>query len=163
MSHHYHHPKTSMLLSEMDLIPITDTLVKKGSHTKILPALGIDFGTKFVGIALASTPIAQPLTIAANNDELLNYICTLIEDYQVKTVVIGLSENRTARLTRQFVARLATTITARIEYTDETLSTQVVRAKLQAGGRHLKPNERIDHYAAADFLQEWLESHKGMQ
>lgn len=160
MTHQLHRHSSSLSITEDDLVPISATPIKNGHRQKLLPALGIDFGTKFVGIAFAATPLAQPLTIAANNDYLLSYICTLIDDYQINTVVIGLSESKTAALTKIFTRRLALTVTARIEFTDETLTTQVVRAKLRAGGRHLKTDERIDHYAAAELLQDWLDEHE---
>jgi putative transcription antitermination factor YqgF len=139
--------------------PTKKTTMKRG-ETALLPALGIDYGTKFVGIALAAAPLAQPLTIAANNDHLLTYICTLIDDYQIRTVVIGLSERRTADLTHQFARHLKATVSARVVFADETLTTQVVRAKLRAAGRKIKPDERVDHYAAAEVLQDWLDSHE---
>lgn len=159
MAHHSRH-HSSMVLADTDLVPIQLKHVRQGRRTKLLPALGIDFGTKFVGVALAAAPLAQPLTIAANNEYLLNYICTLIDDYQINTVVIGLSENKTAALTKIFTRRLAATVSARIEFADETLTTQVVKAKLQAAGRRLKPDDRVDHFAAAELLQEWLDAHE---
>lgn len=162
MAHHAQH-HASMTITDQDLIPERDVPVestKKRRRADLLPALGIDFGTKFVGIALAVAPLAQPLTIAANNDYLLSYICTLIDDYQIETVVIGLSERQTAALTKAFARRLAATISARIEFADETLTTQVVKAKLRAAGRRLKSDERVDQYAAAELLQDWLDSHQ---
>jgi RNase H-fold protein (predicted Holliday junction resolvase) len=42
-------------------------------------------------------------------------------------------------------------------FADETLTTQTVRAKLRAAGRRIKPDERVDHFAAAEILQEWLD------
>lgn len=157
---HRAHKRIKPAMSDQDLLPIQLRHVSKGRKPKLLPALGIDFGTKFVGIALAAAPLAQPLTIAANNEYLLNYICTLIDDYQINTVVIGISENKTAELTKVFTRRLAATVSARIEYADETLSTQIVKAKLHAAGRRLRPDDRVDHYAAAQLLQDWLDEHE---
>ena len=159
MTHQYHTVASAQLRTE-DVDLRVGRPVRRGFYTDLLPALGIDFGTKFVGIALAAAPLAQPLTIAANNDYLLSYICTLIDDYQIKTVVIGMSENKTAQLTKDFKRRLAATVSAKIEYSDETMSTQIAKAKLRAAGRRLKPDERVDHYAAAELLQEWLDSHE---
>ena len=164
MAHKTHHRPASRSVGVEDLVPLSsaEKHIKVGRGSKLLPALGIDFGTKFVGIALAASPLAQPLTIAANNDYLLSYICTLIDDYQIHTVVIGISENKTAALTKVFAHRLAATVTARIEFVDETLSTQVVKAKLAAAGRRLKPDERVDHYAAAELLQDWLDEQEAL-
>lgn len=163
MVHQTRHHQASMELSEQDVVPHASTQVKKAHKSTLLPALGVDFGTKFVGIALAAAPLAQPLTIAANNDYLLSYICALIDDYQIKTVVIGISENKTAELTKIFSRRLAATVNARIEFADETLTTQIVKAKLRAAGRRLKTDERVDHYAAAELLQEWLDCHEDIR
>lgn len=154
---HARAPRASMAISPDDLVD-RPTIEPALSRREKLPALGIDFGTKFVGIALAASPLAQPLTVAANNEYLLSYICTLIDDYQIKTVVIGLSERQTAARTKAFADRLRMTISCTIEFADETLTTQVVKAKLKAAGHKLKEQQRVDHFAAAELLQDWLDA-----
>ncbi len=149
-----------MEITDQDLVALDEKKIDFSQRERLLPALGIDFGTKFVGIALAAAPLAQPLTVLPNNADVLSYICTLIDDYQVRTVVVGISENKTADLTRAFARQLAATVTVSIEFADETLSTQVAREKLRATGKRYNPNERVDHYAAAELLQEWLDSHE---
>lgn len=151
-------PKASMAISPDDLVERPDPIPVSEVQQDRLPALGIDFGTKFVGIALAASPLAQPLQVAANNDYLLSYICTLIDDYQIKTVVIGLSERQTAERTKAFARQLGTTISCDIEFVDETLTTQIVKAKLRDAGHKLKTEDRVDHFAAAELLQDWLDA-----
>lgn len=119
--------------------------------------LAIDFGTERVGLAISRIGFALPLTILSNTPELYEQLKLVIESNAITQIVIGLSEGAMAAQTKQFAEQLAKHTTLPIEFADETLSSQVVRAKLKASKR-AKPGQHIDHYAAAEFLQEWLDS-----
>jgi RNase H-fold protein (predicted Holliday junction resolvase) len=69
---------------------------------------------------------------------------------------VGLSENQMAEKTREFVTYLKRSVTVPIELYDETLSTKSVRNKLAEANRSQR--QRVDHLAAAEFLQEWLDT-----
>ena len=58
--------------------------------------LGIDYGTKRVGVALSdeSGAMAFPHIVLDNNEELLTKLESLIEDRNVKVIVIGHSLDR---------------------------------------------------------------------
>jgi len=121
-----------------------------------LKVLAIDFGTVRIGLALSYGTLADPLTIIPNDNQAISYICKLIMDYQVNTVVVGISENEMAKKSQQFVDRLRQVVSTPIILTDETLSTKTVRSKLAEQKKSQK--RPVDHLAAAEFLQEWLDT-----
>lgn len=129
------------------------------AQSKVVPAVGLDVGTSFIGIALATTPIPLPLTTIPANDQAVSYIGTLLDDYSLKTIVVGVSENRSAQVAQKFAQDLKNAYSPRVKiiYYDETLSTQIARSRLAAAGKKIGPKDRIDQYAAAFILEEWLE------
>lgn len=139
---------------------LAKTTHRPATSLPVLPALGIDFGTVRIGLALAVSPIVEPLTIIANSADALSYISAVVDDYAIATVVIGVSERRSAALATQFANQVKHTFGTRVRVAlaDETMSTQMARSRLIATGKKLKDKERIDHYAAACILEEWLDS-----
>ena len=57
--------------------------------------LGIDFGSKRVGVAVSddSGTIAQPLVVLKNSRKLLTEIETIIKEQKVEAIVVGESKN----------------------------------------------------------------------
>lgn len=136
------------------------------NHTRIL---AIDYGTKRVGLAEATSSIAQPLRVISNTSEefLFTELYKAILEVAPEVIVVGISENEMAEVTKQFVEKFQTylinkqlVVMPRFDFADETLSSVEVQAKLrQAGHRDLRLGA-IDHYAAAQFLQEYLDLHQ---
>lgn len=133
--------------------------LQEEAQSKVIPALGLDVGTSYIGIALATAPIPLPLTTISADDQAVTYIGTLLDDYVLKTIVVGISENRSAEVAKKFAQDLKKAYAPRVKiiFYDETLSTQIARNRLAIAGKKLGPKERIDHYAAAFILEEWLE------
>lgn len=119
--------------------------------------LAIDYGTQRIGLALSFASLADPLTIIPNDEKALAYICKLVDDYKITHILVGLSENQMAIKTQEFVTYLQRSVTVPIELYDETLSTKAVRNKLAEANK--SQQQRVDHLAAAEFLQEWLDTH----
>lgn len=122
--------------------------------------LAIDFGTRRVGVAISMATLAEPLTVLPNDQWLLDQLQQLIASHQVQQVVIGVSEAEMAETTRAFAAQLESALQSRVPmyFVDETLSSAETHAKLrQPGIKRSKRQGPIDHYAAASFLQDWLE------
>mgnify|MGYP005846734671 CR=1 FL=1 len=129
--------------------------------------LGIDYGTKRVGVAIATTFLAEPLVVLANTPQLLEELQQLIQERRPAVIVIGISEREMAEQTRQFAAQLEaylqqhTAEPPRIVFADETLSSVEVYEKLhQSGKRDIRQKGPIDHYVAAHILQEYLDLHQ---
>lgn len=122
-------------------------------------ALAIDYGTVRVGLALSIASLADPLTILPNDANLISNIIAICSENQVEVLVIGLSENEMAQKTKEFVSLLTAQTNLPISYVDETLSSHSVHKKLKTAKKS-KRSGNIDHYAAAEFLQVWLDEYQ---
>jgi putative transcription antitermination factor YqgF len=117
----------------------------------------LDYGLNWTGIAIATTPLAEPLKTIPTN-QILTTIPKLAKDYNIDALIIGISENKMAQATRQFSQKLKKIINLPIYLHDETLSSQESRCLLaQAGARQKKRQSKTDHYAAAAILQDFLD------
>jgi len=123
--------------------------------------LAIDFGTKRVGVAISRGTLAEPLQIIPHDDQLFAELLKIIECELVSEIIVGLSENHMADLTREFVDELRKHSQIPISFVDETLSSHTVHQKtLQGGMPQSQRRQPVDHLAAAEFLQEHLDSQK---
>lgn len=123
--------------------------------------LAIDFGTQRIGTAISHATLAEPLEIVPNNERSLLRICQLVAELKVEQIVVGMSEALMAEKTRIFTSELnqALNYSIPIEFVDETLSSVETHQKLRMPGiKKSKRSGPIDHFAAASFLQDWLDS-----
>jgi len=134
------------------------------SAPKLTRLLGIDLGTKTIGLALsdAGRSIASPLATLARGKfggdaELLG---ALIAKHTIGGIVVGLplkldgGESPRSQSTRAFAANLAKSLLLPVLLWDERLSTVAVeRALIEADVSRAKRAERIDKLAAAYILQ----------
>jgi putative transcription antitermination factor YqgF len=118
--------------------------------------LAIDFGTKRIGLATSQATLATPLKIIPNDSATFEQLQEVITSLAITQIVLGLSEGKMAEQIKAFAAKLAEHTDIPIIFTDETLSSHSVHSKLTAT-KHSKRREPIDHYAAAEFLQNWLD------
>ncbi|HYD35248.1 MAG TPA: Holliday junction resolvase RuvX [Vitreimonas sp.] len=122
--------------------------------------LAIDFGLSRVGLAVSYGTLAEPLKIIPHDDRLFATLAQVIVAEGVEQIVVGMSENEMAEKTRGFVEQLKTQLSLPIFMTDETLSSKTTHTKqLEAHLSLSKRQQPIDHLAAAEFLQEWLDEH----
>ena len=121
--------------------------------------LGIDFGLKHLGLAMAEGPLAEPLGEKkySRPEGLFNYLNNLIIEQQVDKIVIGLPEGKLAGSVKKFGKKLTELTGREVFFQDETLSTQEAKLKLVAA--HAPPKKRrLDHSAAAALiLQDYLD------
>ncbi len=118
--------------------------------------LAIDYGTVRVGIAVSAGTLADPLTVLSNDGQLFQSILRLCEEHEVSLILVGISENIMAEKTKIFVAELEKHTKLPIKFMDETLSSHSVHEKLQSAKKSKRSGD-IDHFAAAEFLQIWLD------
>jgi putative transcription antitermination factor YqgF len=120
--------------------------------------LAFDFGTRRIGVARSHATLAEPLEVLANDTELWNRIACLIREHQPVQLLVGVSEAEMAEQSRAFGTELGEKTRLPVTFVDETLSSNTVHAKL-AERQKGKAQYRgaIDHFAAAEFLQEWLD------
>lgn len=127
--------------------------------TPASPFLCLDFGLKHLGLAIADASLAKPLQTIPTN-QALSQIQSLVHQYQIKSIVIGLSEGKMAQLTRLFGRQLSQLTHLPIYYHDETLTSYDVRVKAaQAGIKKSRRQGKLDHFAAAAILQDFLDTH----
>jgi putative holliday junction resolvase len=121
--------------------------------------LAIDFGTQRLGLAISRGTLAEPLTIVDNNEELLEKLKEICEKEQVTQLVVGVSEGKMEERSRSFGIKLSEMLHLPLEFADETLSSYQVHQQQKELGKSGPLRTHIDHFAAATFLQEWLDTH----
>ncbi|MBI4817975.1 MAG: Holliday junction resolvase RuvX [Deltaproteobacteria bacterium] len=127
--------------------------------------LGVDYGSRRIGIAIADELGARPLeVIDKTKRDPIARIAELVRDYEVKTVFVGLPFRLSGRRgpevdrAQAFVDALAVAIPGTpIETRDEALTTYEAQRRMIDAG--LSPSERkakVDAWAAAVMLEEAL-------
>ena len=133
--------------------------------------LGLDFGSKTVGVAI-SDPLfitAQGIEIIRRKDEnhlrqTLSRIEALIEEYEVTEIVLGLPKNMNntmgvrAELSLDFKEKLERRTGLPVTMWDERLTTVAAdKAMMEAEIRRENRKEYVDMIAAVFILQGYLD------
>ncbi|MFZ1721144.1 MAG: Holliday junction resolvase RuvX [Microgenomates group bacterium] len=122
--------------------------------------LGIDFGTRRIGLALSFATLVEPLEVISYTDldSAIRRIAEVCAENFVEQVVVGISEGDMAEQTHSFISLLKSKVQLRLFTADETLSSQEVKSKMAGiGKKHSQANSGpIDHYAATVILEEWF-------
>lgn len=134
----------------------------------MLNYLGIDYGTKRIGLALNAFKLAEPLFVLENqitpekpivSDDALSKIAALCQEKKIEQIVLGISEAQMAEKIRIFANLLKEKIDLPIVLMDETLSSYEVGSRMKEAGFSLKKRQGpIDHYSAALILEDYLET-----
>ncbi len=148
-------------MTEPQIISLEELAGSLDAGTRLL---GLDLGTKTIGLALSdiSRTIASPLeTIRRTkftNDK--NKIAEISDNFQISAFVLGLplnldgTEGPRAQATRAFAANLTRQIDLPLAFWDERLSTVAAeRTLLEADASRKRRSEVIDKMAAAFILQ----------
>ena len=131
-------------------------------------SLGIDFGTRRIGLALSDPTgtLASPLPFLENSSprEVLAGLQELIQTHGVKTIVIGLPRNMdgtygpSAQKVREFITQIQPHLSAEIIPQDERLTTaQASRDLSQMGLSQKDLRKKVDSSSAALILQQFLD------
>jgi putative holliday junction resolvase len=132
-------------------------------------ALGIDLGTKRIGVALSNSEgtLATPFEVVARSGEPARdhlAIAALAEEVGAEALVVGLplsldgSEGPAAQRARAEAAQLGVATGLPIELWDERLTTVSADRDLIALDLDAKERRRVvDKVAAAVMLQAWLD------
>lgn len=134
--------------------------------------MGLDVGTKTVGVALSDELgwTAQAVTTlrAPGFRGYVEALSALIQEHGVGRVVVGLplnmdgSEGPRAEASRRFGDGLVKALGLPVEYWDERLSTAAVqRVLIEADLSRAKRKQVVDQAAAVWILQGWLDAQKG--
>ncbi|KKQ97681.1 MAG: hypothetical protein UT24_C0010G0017 [Candidatus Woesebacteria bacterium GW2011_GWB1_39_12] len=123
--------------------------------------LGIDYGRKKIGLALADSEsdLAEPYRVIRFNliEEAIKIIEKVVQVEQVGQVVVGISEGKMAEETKNFGKKLRDKLGIPVTFQDETLTTQdAQRLSIEAGIKRKKRKNLEDAYSAALILQDYL-------
>ncbi len=130
-------------------------------------SMGLDVGDGKIGVALTDPEgiLASPFTIIHRSDETkdIEAIDTIVKQYQVKTIIVGLPRSMDGSLGRQaekvevFVQRLHQNIEVPIEFRDERLTTVSANRLIRDASPRKKGKVEDDAIAAALILQGFLD------
>lgn len=132
-------------------------------------ALGIDPGTKRIGLAISdrSGTIASPFAVlqrGRSRQHLHGEIARIVREEEIEVVVVGLPVNMdgshgpSAKAAIADARRLATVVDVPIELHDERrTSVTAERSMREAGLDGVERRRRVDKVAAAVMLQSWLD------
>lgn len=122
--------------------------------------LGIDYGTKRIGIAIADleTRLAVPVgtVTVSSRDQALQEIEALVHERRVEEIIVGIPismdgrRTEQTRLTEKFIEKLRKTVTIPIHVQDERLTT----ALASQGGTD---RATLDERSAVLILQSYLD------
>jgi len=132
---------------------------------KDIVLLGIDYGGRYVGIAIlgAQNFTPKPLTTIINDQDLLENLQKIINQHDITDVVVGLPRNlegkttNQTKLTEQFIKQLKHKISASIHTQDETLTSEIARNKLKKLPLN-KQKELIHETSAQIILEDYVKS-----
>ena len=128
--------------------------------------IGIDFGTKRVGIALSddSGTLARPSGVLKNTSSLLSELESMIAKEGVDSIVIGSSEgNKVQNDINELVGQLTLTTMLPVELMNESFSSVEAhgrKGKEQMAARATRAPQKptdLDARAAAVILQRFLD------
>lgn len=130
--------------------------------------LGIDYGTKRVGLALSDTLglLAHPYATLAKTtrERLFADLMEVVAKENVQAVVLGLplglngQETQTTRQVRNFAESLARRIDIPVHFQNEALSSRTAEDQLrQCGRRKNKRKAALDQQAAVIILTDYIE------
>ncbi len=123
--------------------------------------IGIDYGKRKIGIAIADGPLSEPHFVirVTSFDDAVSKACAVVEKMMPEKVVVGLSEGEMGRESRKFGGAVEALTKIPVVYQDETLTSwQANQMAIEAGKKRAKRRAMEDAYAAALMLQNYLDS-----
>ena len=142
---------------------------------KKVRALGLDLGTKRIGVAVSDSEglLATPIeVIFRQKDARKDYLAVveLVKEWEVNIVVVGMpysldgQEGPMAQKTLEEVKSLSDIIPVPVVTYDERLTTVTAERSLREQGVSSKEGRKvIDQLAAAVLLQAWLDKQQTLE
>ena len=129
--------------------------------------LAVDFGFKRTGLAIcdAQEIIASPLAVLEGSSRLPQRVAEFAAENAAEAIIIGLPYNMDgtvggqAKAVKKFAAELEKVVDLPIHFQDERLSSFGAEEKIAAADfTRKKKKKRLDALAAAEILQQFLDS-----
>jgi putative Holliday junction resolvase len=117
--------------------------------------LGIDFGTKKLGLALIETEseVASPLPIVKNDLYLFDKLLAIIKSYRITKIVLGLpSYENTQKKVLAFSEQLKQKVSVQIFFENEDNTSISIKSELSTK----KQKSQLDSFSAVAILQQAL-------
>lgn len=142
---------------------------------KKVRALGLDLGTKRIGVAVSDSEglLATPIeVILRQKDARQDYLAVveLVKEWEVNIVVVGMpysldgQEGPMAQKTLEEVKSLSDILPVPVVTYDERLTTVTAERSLREQGVSSKEGRKvIDQLAAAVLLQAWLDKQQTLE
>ena len=118
--------------------------------------LAIDYGRAKSGLATATTSLAEPLK-SISTDKLHQEVSGQIKERSITHIILGLPSGRLEAEVIKLRQALIDQHNIKVTLWDETLSSQEALDSLQHKKRSVRSGPD-HHYAAAIFLQDYLDS-----
>ncbi len=139
-------------------------MIYKGSRI-----LGIDLGTKWVGLSIADweVKIATGLDVIEykSRAQFIERLQKIVQDEDIALIVMGLplnmdgTEGKKAHEARNIAEQIKKSMSVDLEFTDERLTTvQAIKELHQADGKIGKSRKKLNMMAAMIILQDYLDS-----
>ena len=125
--------------------------------------LGIDYGDKKIGLAIANGPLADPLKVLHYKkiQTAIKEIAKITREEKIEKIIIGISSGQIAYKSKKFASILEQETNLPVELVDETLSTQDAQnMAIQSGMKKKKRKALEDAFAATLILQSYLDSNE---
>jgi len=129
-------------------------------------ALGVDYGTKRVGLAISDALglTARPLAVVPRSS-VVEEVVNLVKEQDVGTIVVGLptglsgDEGTSASEARKLADELGFATGVHVVLRDERYTSRMAETALvESGMKRRKRRETVDKVAAAIILQDFLDN-----
>lgn len=115
--------------------------------------LGVDWGEKRIGLAIARGNLAEPFEVVSSFEELAE----VIRQEGIRQIVLGLPEGKYEKRVKGLSKRIETGLGIPVVLRSEVLTSREALKKLIAAGKPKKARANLDAASAALLLQEYLD------
>lgn len=122
--------------------------------------LGIDYGLRKIGLAVATGTLAEPFRVisVSSRQEALEKLEKIVKSEGIEKIVVGVSEGEMGKASEDFGKELERYFKIAVDFEDETLTSQdSLRLGVEAGMKRKKRKEMEDAFAASVMLQSYIE------
>ena len=116
--------------------------------------LGVDFGERYLGLALSQGELGEPLGVIYNTKDVFVKIKDLVKRHDVEKVVLGLPEGVLKDKAISFGGELSKRLELPIFYVSEVYTSREAQDKLIAAKTTKKKRHQRVHAAAAALILE---------
>lgn len=128
--------------------------------------LGLDWGKRKIGVAVAprEVPIATAVDILENDEYIFDSLRTIVDEYDVDTIVMGRSEHLTqsdnVKDIDVFAGECRASLGVEVVFAHEMFSTQEAQKNLKEAGKK-RIDQKDDAESARIILQQYIDAELG--